>query len=204
MVLEGAAYTGSPFCATAQGAEPGARRRSTGPGTVDDGDNRAIALKARGDEKTATSRDAESLGLIVTELVINAIKHAFKDTAKDAQISVAFDVSGTHWKLSVTDNGVGTPDGVFAQPKIGLGNGIVNALAKQRNAKVETLTTPAERPYRSLTPLSRRRKPSCVKGVPLKIWQKRPSWAVLAAHVDHFLQGTAQTHLNKPTKPLPT
>ena len=32
------------------------------------GDNRAIALKVRGDEKTATSRDAESIGLIVTEL----------------------------------------------------------------------------------------------------------------------------------------
>jgi two-component sensor histidine kinase len=45
-------------------------------------DNRAIALKVRGDEKTATSRDAESLGLIVTELVINAIKHAFNGTTK--------------------------------------------------------------------------------------------------------------------------
>ncbi|MGC1643344.1 MAG: sensor histidine kinase [Pseudolabrys sp.] len=104
------------------------------------GDNRAIALKVRGDGKTATSRDAESLGLIVTELVINAIKHAFNGTTKDGQITVAFDVSGTDWKLSVADNGVGTPDGVFAQPKTGLGTGIVNALAKQLNAKVETLS----------------------------------------------------------------
>ena len=106
------------------------------------GDNRAIALKVRGDEKTATSRDAESFGLIVTELVINAIKHAFNRTTKDGQITVAFDVSGTDWKLSVTDNGIGTPDGVFAQPKTGLGTGIVNALAKQLNAKVETLSGP--------------------------------------------------------------
>ena len=106
------------------------------------GDNRSIALKVRGDEKTATSRDAESLGLIVTELVINAIKHAFNRTTKDGQIAVAFDVSGTDWKLSVTDNGTGTPDGVFAQPKTGLGTGIVNALAKQLNAKVETLSSP--------------------------------------------------------------
>jgi chemotaxis protein methyltransferase CheR len=105
------------------------------------GDNRAIALKVRGDEKTATSRDAESLGLIVTELVINAIKHAFNGTTKDGQIAVAFDVSGTDWKLSVTDNGTGTPDGV-SQPKTGLGTGIVNALAKQLNAKVETVSGP--------------------------------------------------------------
>jgi len=106
------------------------------------GDNRAIALKVRGDEKRATSRDAESLGLIVTELVINAIKHAFKDTTKDGQINVAFDVCGTDWKLSVTDNGIGNPAGVFAQPKTGLGTGIVNALAKQLDAKVETLVGP--------------------------------------------------------------
>ena len=106
------------------------------------GDNRAIVLNVRGDEKTATSRDAESIGLIVTELVINAIKHAFNGTTKDGRIAVAFDVSGTDWKLSVTDNGTGTSDGVFAQPKTGLGTGIVNALAKQIDAKVETLSGP--------------------------------------------------------------
>jgi len=106
------------------------------------GDSRAIALKVRSDENTATSRDAESIGLIVTELVINAIKHAFNGSTKDGQIAVAYDVSGTDWKLSVTDNGIGTPDGVFAQPKTGLGTGIVNALAKQLNAKVETLSGP--------------------------------------------------------------
>ena len=106
------------------------------------GDNRAIALKVRGDEKKATSRDAESIGLIVTELVINAVKHAFHGTTKDGQITVAFDVSGTDWRLSVTDNGIGNPAVVFAQPKTGLGTGIVNALAKQLDAKVETLSGP--------------------------------------------------------------
>ena len=80
--------------------------------------------------------------MIVTELVINAIKHAFHGRTKDGQITVAFDVSGTDWKLSVTDNGIGTLDGIFAQPKTGLGTGIVNALAKQLNAKVETLSGP--------------------------------------------------------------
>ena len=51
-------------------------------------------------------------------------------------------LSGTDWKLSVADNGIGKPDGVFAQPKTGLGTGIVNALAKQLDAKVETLSGP--------------------------------------------------------------
>jgi PAS domain-containing protein len=66
---------------------------------------------------------------------IKAIKHAFNGTTKDGQITVAFDVSETDWKLSVTDNGIGNPAVVFAQPKTGLGTGIVNALAKQLDAK---------------------------------------------------------------------
>ena len=80
--------------------------------------------------------------MIVTELVINSVKHAFGEDTKDGRITVAFDVSGTDWKLSVTDNGIGKPNGVFAQAKTGLGTGIVDALAKQLDAKVETLSGP--------------------------------------------------------------
>ena len=41
------------------------------------GDSRPISLKVIGEGGLATSREAESLGLIVTELVMNALKHAF-------------------------------------------------------------------------------------------------------------------------------
>jgi chemotaxis protein methyltransferase CheR len=104
------------------------------------GDDRKISLNVRGDGGSVTCRDAESLGLITTELVINSLKHAFTDVTKDGQIDVTFDVSGTDWKLSVVDNGTGKPEGVFAQPKAGLGTGIVNALAKQLDAKVDTVS----------------------------------------------------------------
>jgi two-component sensor histidine kinase len=50
------------------------------------------------------------------------------------------DVSGTDWRLVVSDNGSGKPDGVFAQPKTGLGTGVVKALAKQLDAQVVTLS----------------------------------------------------------------
>jgi two-component sensor histidine kinase len=103
-------------------------------------DNRPISLKVSGNGGRATSRSAESIGLIVTELVINALKHAFDDTTTDGKISVAYDVSGTDWQLAVADNGVGKPDGVFAQPKTGLGTGVVKALAKQLDAQVLTLS----------------------------------------------------------------
>jgi two-component sensor histidine kinase len=106
------------------------------------GDNRPIALKVRGKGGNATCRNAESLGLITTELVINSLKHAFNAGTKDGQITIAYEVSGADWKLSVADNGTGRPDGVFAQPKTGLGTGIVKALAKQLDAQVETLSGP--------------------------------------------------------------
>jgi two-component sensor histidine kinase len=104
------------------------------------GDNRMISLKVRGKRGNANCRDAESLGLIVTELVINSLKHAFDENTKEGQISVSYDVAGTDWKLSVADNGAGKPDGVFAQPKTGLGTGIVKALAKQLDAQLVTLS----------------------------------------------------------------
>jgi chemotaxis protein methyltransferase CheR len=106
------------------------------------GDTRPISLKVIGEGGSATSRQAESLGLIVTELIMNALKHAFPGDKRDGQIVVAYEISGTDWKLSVSDNGIGKPDGVFAQSKTGLGTGIVKALSGQLDAKVETLAGP--------------------------------------------------------------
>ena len=107
------------------------------------GDNRQITIKVVGEGGAATPREAESIGLIATELVMNAIKHAFPAEQSDGRIVIAYDVDGTNWKLSVADNGVGRPDGTFAQSRTGLGSGIVKALAHQLGAKVETLADPA-------------------------------------------------------------
>jgi two-component sensor histidine kinase len=106
------------------------------------GEDQSISVKMLGKGGIATCRDAESLGLIVTEVVINALKHAFNADTKDGRITVSYEVSGTDWKLSVSDNGIGKPDGVFAQPKTGLGTGIVKALAKQLDSQVVTFSGP--------------------------------------------------------------
>lgn len=107
------------------------------------GDSRPISLKVIGAGGSATSRQAESIGLIVTELVMNALKHAFPNENTAGLITVAFDKAGTDWKLSVADNGIGKPDGVFAQGKTGLGTGIIKALSQQLDAKVDTVAGPA-------------------------------------------------------------
>ena len=104
------------------------------------GNTRPISLKVVGDGGSAPCRRAESLGLIVTELVMNSLKHAFPDEKSEGQIIVAYETAGTNWKLSVSDDGIGKQVGVFAQAKSGLGTGIVTALAQQLGAQVETLS----------------------------------------------------------------
>jgi two-component sensor histidine kinase len=99
--------------------------------------NRPISLSVSSERASVTSRDAVSLGLIVTELVLNALKHAFPTDKLNDRITVAYDVAGTNWKLSVADNGIGKRTDAFAQAKAGLGTSIVQALAQQLDARVE-------------------------------------------------------------------
>ena len=58
-------------------------------------------------------------------------------------MTVRYEVNGTDWKLSVSDNGVGKPDGDGTPAKGGLGTSLVNALADQLDAQVETTSGPA-------------------------------------------------------------
>jgi chemotaxis protein methyltransferase CheR len=78
------------------------------------------------------SSDAVSLGLIVTELVINAVKYAFPGERAAPLIMVTYEVDGDDWKLVISDNGVGKPPA----PNVGLGTVIVAALVKQLDAQL--------------------------------------------------------------------
>ena len=77
------------------------------------GDTRPILLKVVVEAGSASSREAESLGLIVTELVMNALKHAFPGDKTKGQITVTYSRAGTDWKLSIADNGAGKSEGVM-------------------------------------------------------------------------------------------
>jgi two-component system, sensor histidine kinase PdtaS len=86
-------------------------------------------------DKSVTSADVSvSLGLIVTELVINALKHAFPGD-RNGKIKVDYHSHGPNWTLSVTDDGVGmAADPATAKP--GLGTSIVHALTRQLQAVI--------------------------------------------------------------------
>ena len=104
------------------------------------GDSRAVSLKVDADAGAAISRDAVSIGLIVTELVMNALKHAFPGEKADAAIVVSYRVAGTDWKLTVSDNGIGKPDVSAGGTKPGLGTSLVKALTRQLDAVVDIVS----------------------------------------------------------------
>ena len=101
-------------------------------------DPERLALEAVVDDTSTNSDVSVSMGLIVTELVINAIKHAFPDQSAGGKIIVSFTSDGVAWRLSVADNGTGMPVGK-KRGKPGLGTGIVEALSKQLDASVTVL-----------------------------------------------------------------
>jgi chemotaxis protein methyltransferase CheR len=102
------------------------------------GEARPALLQVISDPGKVISSNAVSIGLIVTELVINALKYAFPGNKPEAVVTVRYDVNGTDWKLSVSDNGVGREEGKGPPAKGGLGTSLVNALANQLDAKVAT------------------------------------------------------------------
>lgn len=101
------------------------------------GDSHPIVLRVEADHGLIGSDKAVSMGLIVTELVINAIKYAFPEPRADAVILVRFESAGEGWLLAVTDNGVGALEAAAPLVHGGLGTAIVEALVKQLDARMQ-------------------------------------------------------------------
>jgi len=101
-----------------------------------------VKIAVTTDDGVVPSADAICLGLIVTELVINALKYAFPKDHAAPLVTVRYEIHGPDWKLSVTDNGVGRAEAAGARAKDGLGTSLVAALAHQLEAKVATTNSP--------------------------------------------------------------
>jgi PAS domain S-box-containing protein len=100
-------------------------------------DDQPISIEVRGQGSNVSRQKAESLGLIVAELVINSLKHAFGNAMQGGRIVVIYDAVEPEWTLSVSDNGSGKRERA-SNVDGGLGTGIVAALARQLNAQVVT------------------------------------------------------------------
>ena len=97
------------------------------------GGRKPITLMVKGGKSTVTPDEAIGLGLITTELVINALKHAFP--GGEGEVVIAHDGDSQNWKLTISDNGIGLPP-VETLSKDGLGTSIIESLTNQLDARV--------------------------------------------------------------------
>lgn len=107
---------------------------------TDDSHHAVIKVEAGGG--TMTSPDVVSLGLIVTELVINAFKYASPPLNVPVTILICYETNGASWRLSVTDNGAGGQVDGVGPVKTGLGTSLVKALADQLDAEITAKAGP--------------------------------------------------------------
>ena len=76
-------------------------------------------------------------GLIVNELISNALKYAFPE-ARSGVIEVSLQAENDAITLTISDNGIGLPDHIDLQNPDTLGLNLINGLAGQLNGEVVT------------------------------------------------------------------
>jgi two-component sensor histidine kinase len=92
-------------------------------------DHKRLSISVTVDDSVVKANISVSLGLILTELVINALKHAFPEN-RNGKIVIDYRSTGENWTLSVNDDGIGMAAGE-EKAKPGLGTGIIEALTRQ-------------------------------------------------------------------------
>ncbi len=103
--------------------------------------NPAVELRCAGQSDASLAADkAIPLGLITSELLTNALRHAFAPGEPgEASLTIGTDERGL--RLLVADRGKGLPVGPRRQ---GLGSSVIAALAKQIGATLNTETAPGQ------------------------------------------------------------
>jgi two-component sensor histidine kinase len=103
---------------------------------VHSADIRAIALSIQTGDVSLGMDAAVPFGLILNELVSNALKHAFPGD-RTGKISVDLHTDGDQYVLLVKDDGVGFPQDLDFRNTTSLGLQLVNSLVKQLDGTIE-------------------------------------------------------------------
>lgn len=88
-------------------------------------------------------KKAIPLGLIVTEIITNALKYAFGNRNK-GEIRLKLEKLDGRLALEISDNGAGLSEDFFSSPSSGLGQEIIKALAEQLEANLEIKSRPGQ------------------------------------------------------------
>ncbi len=99
------------------------------------------ALTVRCDADLDLSMDADQaipLGLLVSEVMTNALRHAYRP-GQAGEVNLVARTSAGYLELTIADGGVGLP---AIQGRRGLGSTLISGLARQIGATVETRGSP--------------------------------------------------------------
>lgn len=97
---------------------------------------RGIATKIEIEELYFVPDTAISIGIIITELLTNAMKHAFDQTGNGAvEVSLRQTDPG-RYELLVSDNGIGIPADIRLEDTRSLGLALVTAFAKKLKGEI--------------------------------------------------------------------
>ena len=110
-----------------------------------------VSIECKADSIPMCMDQATSLGLIVNELVTNAIKHAFPN-GRSGRIRVAFEVSKDELSLCVEDDGVGFRPG--RRKDTGMGQDLVSGLAAQLAGHLEVASMSSGSSFRLSVPFA--------------------------------------------------
>ena len=105
-------------------------------------DGERVRLEVLADAAVMTTDHALPLGMAVNELVTNAIKYAFPE-GRTGRIEVRFETHGEHWRLLVSDDGVGLP--AEFERSGGLGANLLKSFARQAGGRLTILDGPGAR-----------------------------------------------------------
>ncbi len=97
-----------------------------------------VGIHVNTSDVSLTMEASVPCGLILNELVANALKHAFPK-GKGGEVNISMVKAGDHFVLKVQDNGIGFPEAVDFQNTKSLGLELVNLLVGQMNGVI-TLT----------------------------------------------------------------
>jgi two-component sensor histidine kinase len=98
--------------------------------------NDKVIINAQIDDLNLDVDTMIPLGLVLNELVSNALKYAFKDGRK-GELSIVLREEARHLLLKVSDNGTGYPEGINVREGKSFGMKMIRAFAQKLKAKLE-------------------------------------------------------------------
>jgi two-component sensor histidine kinase len=114
-----------------------------------------IVIECEADSRPLCMHQAVLLGLILNELVTNAVKHAFPD-GRAGRIRARLEALDTRLRLSVEDNGVGFDRSSRNGADAGQGQALVLGLAQELEGDLDFQSTRSGSSFRLTFPLTGR------------------------------------------------